>query len=153
MDWQRPVACIFNWVEFLQVQGIPLRPMVSLRDWGITEQEFLPTRHRQYKLGAICLILNLLPHLPFLLIGDSGQEDPEIYQEVVRDYPGRILGVYFRHVNRGRRRDEAMRRIGEQIEATGSAFLLTADTQEMARHAANQGWIAESLFPAPAQPL
>ena len=128
-------------VEFLQVQGIPLGPMVSLRDWGITGQEFLPSKHRQHKLGAISMILDLLPHLPFLLIGDDGQEDPEIYQEVVRDYPGRILGVYIRHVNWGRKRDKAIRWVGEEIVATGSAFLLTADTYEMARHAAEQGWI------------
>ena len=65
-------------VEFLQVQGIPLGPMVSLRDWGITRQEFLPSKHRQHKLGAIRVILDLLPNLPFLLIGDSGQEDAQI---------------------------------------------------------------------------
>jgi phosphatidate phosphatase APP1 len=130
-------------VEFLQIQGIPLGPMVSLRDWGITGQEFLPSKHRQHKLGAIRKILDLLPHLPFLLIGDSGQEDPEIYLDVVRDYPGRILGVYIRHLSRGRKRDEAIRRAGEKIKATGSAFLLTADTQEMARHAADQGLIGK----------
>jgi phosphatidate phosphatase APP1 len=128
-------------VEFLQVQGIPLGPMVSLRDWGITRQEFLPSKHRQHKLGAIRVILDLLPNLPFLLIGDSGQEDAQIYREVALGYPGRILGVYIRLVNGGRNRGEAMREAGEQILATGSAFLLTADTQEMMRHATEQGWI------------
>jgi phosphatidate phosphatase APP1 len=128
-------------VEFLQVQGIPLGPMVSLRDWGITHQEFLPTRHRQHKLGAIRMILDLLPKLPFLLIGDSGQEDPRIYQEIVQGYQGRIFGVYIRDISPGRKRTEALQRIGREIEADGSEFLLTADTQEMVQHAARQGWI------------
>jgi phosphatidate phosphatase APP1 len=128
-------------VEFLQVQGIPLGPMVSLRDWGITHQEFLPTRHRQHKLGAIRMILDWLPDLLFILIGDSGQEDTEIYQEVARDYPGRILGVYIRDISRSRKRTDSINRVGREIEAAGSTFLLTADTREMARHAARHGWI------------
>jgi phosphatidate phosphatase APP1 len=115
--------------------------MVSLRDWGITHQEFLPTRHRQHKLGAIRMILDLLPKLPFLLIGDSGQEDPRIYQEIVQGYQGRIFGVYIRDISPGRKRTEALQRIGREIEADGSEFLLTADTQEMVQHAARQGWI------------
>jgi hypothetical protein len=35
--------------------------------------------------------------------------------------------------------------VGEEIDASGSVFLLTADTQEMARHAVQQGWIVAGL--------
>jgi phosphatidate phosphatase APP1 len=128
-------------VEFMQLQGIPSGPMVSLRDWGITELEFLPTRHRQHKLSAIRMILDLLPHLSFLLIGDSGQEDPQIYREVVQSYPRRVLGVYIRNVSQSRRQGAVLRQAEGEINMAGSAFLLAADTQEMARHAARQGWI------------
>jgi phosphatidate phosphatase APP1 len=38
------------------------------------------------------------PHLNFVLIGDSGQEDPKIYREIVAIFPGRILAVYIRDV-------------------------------------------------------
>jgi phosphatidate phosphatase APP1 len=49
-------------------------------------------------VAAITRILATYPALPFVLIGDSGQEDPEIYCEIVRSYPGRILAVYIRNV-------------------------------------------------------
>ena len=33
-----------------------------------------------------------------MLIGDSGEKDPEIYADIVRAQPGRILAVYIREV-------------------------------------------------------
>tara|TARA_R110002049_G_scaffold56603_2_gene155951 strand:- start:2229 stop:3227 length:999 start_codon:yes stop_codon:yes gene_type:complete len=47
-------------------------------------------------------ILNLLkayPKLKFILIGDSGEHDPDIYLEVAQAYPDRILAIYLRSVN------------------------------------------------------
>jgi phosphatidate phosphatase APP1 len=87
------------------------------------------------------MILDLLPDLSFLLIGDNGQEDPQIYQEVALDYPGRILGVYIRDVSGGRKRIGEMRQIKEAIESAGSKFVVTSETGVMARHAVEQGWI------------
>jgi len=128
-------------VEFFQIYAIPSGPMLSLRDWGITHNEVLPTRHRLHKVDAVRRNLDLVPGLPFILIGDSGQEDPEIYQEVVRLYPNRILAVYIRAVSRSQKRLKAIHRLAKEVEAAGSSFLLAQDTQAMARHAAQQGWI------------
>ena len=61
--------------EFLTLQKIPLGPLL-LRDWGVNAQETLPTGHASHKLEAIRRIMGLFPALPFILIGDSGQEDP-----------------------------------------------------------------------------
>jgi hypothetical protein len=80
--------------------GHPRSARIILRDWGITERGVLPTRHGVHKLGAIRQILDTYPHLPFILIGDSGQEDPEIYRDVVHEYGARILAVYIRNVTR-----------------------------------------------------
>ncbi|OGO63192.1 MAG: hypothetical protein A2Z45_08925 [Chloroflexi bacterium RBG_19FT_COMBO_55_16] len=128
-------------VEFFQIYAIPSGPMLSLRDWGITHNEVLPTRHRLHKVDAVRRNLDLVRGLPFILIGDSGQEDAEIYQEVVRLYPNRILAVYIRAVSRSQKRLKAIHRLAKEVEAAGSSFLLAQDTQAMARHAAQQGWI------------
>ena len=53
---------------------------------------------REQKTGRIREILDLHPELPFVLLGDSGEKDPEIYADIVRAYPGRILAVYIREV-------------------------------------------------------
>lgn len=126
--------------EFLEHQSIPLGPIV-LRDWGISDQGVLPTRHGVHKLGAIRQILDTYPAMPFVLIGDSGQEDPEIYRDVVHEYGDRILAVYIRDVTRGADRARAIHELSEEVKLAGSELLLSDDTRASARHAAGRGWI------------
>lgn len=127
-------------VDFFALQEIPLAPLI-LRDWGITETELLPTQHKQYKLNALREVLDFYEELPFLLIGDSGQQDPEIYTEVVQMVPGRILAVYIRDVSPEVERNTAVLRLAEQVQLAGSTLILAGDTLTMAKHAADQEWI------------
>jgi phosphatidate phosphatase APP1 len=132
--------------DFLEHQHIPLGPLL-LRDWGISERGVLPTSHGSHKLGAIRQILDCYPALPFILIGDSGQEDPEIYSAIVHDYGQRILAVYIRDVTHsGRAR--AITALAQEVAGAGSELLLASDTLECARHAARKGWIEEEALDA-----
>lgn len=133
--------------EFFHIHGIPLGPLLFLRDWGLTEQEFLPTRHRTHKLREIRGIVGAFPHLPFILIGDSGQQDPEIYREVVDLYPGRIMAVYIRNVSRHPERIEAVRALAAEVLNAGSTLILADNTVPLARHALSMGWIAPDSMP------
>ncbi len=131
--------------EFLEVQGIPHGP-IMLRRWGLGRGSSLPTRHAAFKLDMIRRILDLTPALPFMLIGDSGQEDPEVYREIVHQYPGRILAVYIRNVSRQPERSERIRALVVEVVARGVPLVLADDTFELAEHAAAHGWISnESL--------
>ena len=131
--------------EFLTLQKIPIGPLM-LRDWGLGAQESLPTGHAGHKLGAIKRILDLFPALPFILIGDSGQEDPEIYHRVVHDYPDRILAVYIRNVTPHPARVDAIRRLASEVEKAGSTLLLTEDTLAAAKDASAKGWITANAL-------
>ena len=73
------------------------------------------------------------------MIGDSGQHDPEIYAEVVRRNPGRILAIYIREVrlDPGDRRVEAISDTWEE----DVPFVLAADSAAVAVHAAGLGLI------------
>lgn len=127
-------------VEFMELNDIPLGP-IMLRDWGVSASELLPTTHGAHKQDAIRQILETYPTLPFILIGDSGQEDPEIYRQVVCDFPGRILSIYIRDVNDDAARRASVQRLAHELAEDGSTLLLTADTAVAAEHAAAQGWI------------
>jgi len=78
-------------VAFLRHRGFPTGP-VLLRDLLGT------AAGREQKTDRIAEILDVHPGLPFVLIGDSGEKDPEIYADIVREHPGRILAVYIREV-------------------------------------------------------
>lgn len=129
-------------IEFLELNDIPLGPL-TLRDWGLTPDELLPTSHGDHKMTAIRQLLDTYPHLPFILIGDSGQEDPEIYAETVHTYPERILCVYIRDVSERAERDKKIQSLGREIEKAGSTLVLAQNTLQAAEHAAGRGWISE----------
>ncbi|MFN2396848.1 MAG: phosphatase domain-containing protein, partial [Bacteroidales bacterium] len=49
-------------------------------------------------LEKVEMLMNLYPGMNFILIGDSGQHDPELYAEVMEKYPGRVKAVYIREI-------------------------------------------------------
>ncbi len=125
--------------EFLEHRRIPMGPLF-LRDWGIRGAS-LPIGHRSHKLEAIRQILDTYPGMPFLLLGDSGQQDPEIYAEVVAGYPQRILGIYIRDVTGHAERRTAIETLAQEVHDAGSTLVLAEDTVAAARHAVSMGWI------------
>ncbi len=129
-------------VDFFGLQNIPLGPVLFLRDWGLTPEEILPVDNRNYKMKVIRELMDFYHEMPFILIGDSGQEDPEIYQEVVASYPGRVLAVYIRNVSRDLKRPEAIKMLAQEVLQHGSTLILADDTLSIARHASEKGWIA-----------
>lgn len=137
--------------EFLYLHGIPAGPM-ELRDWGMSRDELLPAGHSRHKRLAIDRILRAYPGLDFLLVGDSGQEDPEIYRRVVDDHPGRVLAIYIRSVVPDPRRIETVNALAEELAETGnSELVLVHDTLDAARHAARRGWIHPAAVEAVAR--
>jgi phosphatidate phosphatase APP1 len=131
-------------MEFFHLQNIPIGPLM-LRDWGASRRG-LPHKHRDHKVESIRHIMDFLP-LPFLLIGDSGQKDPEIYHEILSMYPKRILAIYIRNVSRNLKRPAAIRELAKKVIEAGSTLILTDDTLAAARHAIEQGWIKPDKFP------
>ena len=77
-------------------QNFPKGP-VLLRDFrGPFEKTPKPEKpHKQHEIRNI---LNTYPHLKFILIGDSGEHDVDIYLEVAEEYPEQIIAVYLRSV-------------------------------------------------------
>ena len=126
--------------DFLRLNEIPAGPLM-LRDWGISPSEFLPTAHGKHKHQAIEAILTTYPDMPFLLIGDSGQEDPEIYHEVVANHPGQILGIYIRAVTGEADRRRTIEELAGEVDRQGVPLVLVEDTLQAALHAVEHGWV------------
>lgn len=128
--------------EFFNLHQIPVGPLLFLREWGVTLQSPLPRRAENHKWELIEHMLQIYGDLPVVLIGDSGQHDPEIYARVAYEHPGRVMAIYIRNVSRGAARPHAIDMLSQQIAEAGSSMLLAADTEAMASDAARRGLIA-----------
>jgi phosphatidate phosphatase APP1 len=125
--------------DFFEMQGIPAGPLM-LRDLQLDLKKLFASAHKTHKLNQIEKIFKYTGELPFILIGDSGQKDPEIYQEVVRRHPGRILAIYIRDVSK-EHRDKQVYQIMDETLSLGAEMLFVKDTEAAARHAIGQGYI------------
>jgi phosphatidate phosphatase APP1 len=127
--------------EFFKMHDIPVGPMLFLREWGITWKSPLPRKAEDHKRELIGNMLALYKDLPFVLIGDSGQHDPEVYRQIVDEYPGRVAAVYIRNVSRDETRIREIEELAKAVTSAGSGMVLAADSLAMAEHAAGLGLI------------
>ena len=125
--------------EFLKINKLPRGPIL-LRDFGLPYEE-VPKTYKNHKHHHIVSILNLYPHLSFVLIGDSGEKDADIYQSICAEYPNRIKAVYIRDVG-SRKRAERVREILNCIPNT--PCLLISHYDKAIEHAQEIGLIANS---------
>lgn len=131
-------------VDFMDFQGIPQGPLF-LRDYGRQTLRSSGGGHGGHKTTHIRHIMETHAELPFILIGDSGQEDPEIYRDIVHEYPERIETVYIRDVSQKRRVREVQELI-EECQEKKVDMLLVPNTVEAAQHAAASGFIPQDAI-------
>lgn len=134
-------------IHFLELHEIPVGP-VELRDWGPLWDEARRIGRREDKTAAVERIFETIPDLPFLLVGDSGELDPEIYRDIVHRFPARVPAVYIRDVSRDPLRKKEIADLAAEVESAGSALVLAKDTAAAARHAADHGWIEPASLAA-----
>ena len=127
---------------FFAQHDIPAGPILFLREWGISWKSPLPRKAEDHKRELIRNMLALYHELPFVLIGDSGQRDPEVYRQIVDENPGRVLAVYIRNVSRKGERIGEIEELASVVAEAGSSLVLAADSLAMAEHAAELGLIA-----------
>jgi phosphatidate phosphatase APP1 len=136
---------IYDTLEaFFALHRFPGRPVLFLREWGLRFRPPFIRRDHDHKIEMINELLAVSPDLPVVLIGDSGQHDPEMYGDVVRSWPGRVCLVLIRDVARGGR-DRAVADIAAAFAAAGTPFVIAERSEEMAEAAAAAGLITGSV--------
>lgn len=88
--------------EFMAREGFPAGSF-HLQDFRLKDRSFfnLFRSPEESKIARIEEIIRLYPRRSFILVGDSGEKDPEVYGTVARRYPGRISAVFIRRVQGG----------------------------------------------------
>lgn len=132
--------------KFMNINNIPNGPIL-LRDIELSPANLLSFSHKGHKQKQVDPIFQRFPELPFILIGDSGQKDPEIYHHLIQQYPDRILAVYIRDaVPDDDTRREEIAAIAQSIRKAGVEFVLFVETATAAKHAASHRWIEEDAI-------
>ncbi|MEE1622287.1 App1 family protein [Zafaria sp. J156] len=68
-----------------------------LTDWGPTEGRWFRSG-QQHKVDQLRRLAAQFPHISWLLVGDDGQHDPEIYAEFARRHPGQVRAIAIRQL-------------------------------------------------------
>lgn len=92
-----PLPLIGALHEFIDDSGLP-HGSISLKPFRWSDGTFLdlfdaPADHKQ---GVIEEIIDAFEERKFVLVGDTGERDPEIYGDIARENPGRVLAIYVR---------------------------------------------------------
>jgi phosphatidate phosphatase APP1 len=117
--------------EFFETSGFPAFT-VSLKTIRLKDSSILDlfkggdvTKPRQIEP-----LLESFPERRFLLVGDSGEQDPEVYRAMMRKYPQQIIATYIRNVS-GATVDDS--RFGPLVAEFGAErFVLFAEPVEVA---------------------
>ena len=82
-----------------------------------------------YKVDTISDLLNRLPRREFVLIGDSGEKDPEVYAEIARKYRRQVRAILIRDVRAPGEIDERIATLRKGLP--GLRFIVFRDASEL----------------------
>jgi phosphatidate phosphatase APP1 len=127
---------------FLARHRFPDGPLV-LTDWGPGADSLLRVSTRAHKLSTLRQLAQALPRSRFVLIGDSGQQDPAIYADFCAEHPGRVAAIYIRRAGAaGPAGDQRAEQAERLLTEAGVPFVLADNTEAMLEHAVQHGLAA-----------
>ena len=103
--------------SFLSRHGYQPAPLL-LTDWGPTPDAWFRSG-REHKRAELKRLIAELPQVSWILVGDDGQHDPELYCEVADAAPDRVRAIAVRELS-----------ITEQIRTHGLAGTPTSKSEQ-----------------------
>ena len=84
-------------LRFLHQHRYPIGPML-MTDWGPTPTGLF-RNGEAHKKAQLRNLLIMFPNIEWVLVGDDGQHDPIIYDELAREHPSRVAAIALRELN------------------------------------------------------
>lgn len=82
--------------RFLERHGFPAGT-VLMTDWGVTPNRWFRDG-KKHKSSSLTRLMEDMPHVTWVLVGDDGEHDPTIYRELAQAYPNRVSAIALRQV-------------------------------------------------------
>lgn len=118
--------------EFQMFNGFP-EGSRDLKHMGLGPNTDKLLAQKDYKLNKLRELFTSFPERRFLLIGDSGEKDPEIYRQIQKEFPQQVKGILIRNVSKDQATDQRYQ-----------GQLLFNQASEAAAFAQKQGWITQA---------
>lgn len=121
---------------FLKQNKFPKGPILlrSFKDIFSKKSGNRPQKHTE-----ILNIMKTYPNLKFILIGDSGEHDADIYMDVASEFPSQVAAIYLRSV-RHKKKMQRMKTLFKDYNQI--PVLLVNSSDEAIEHAKQNGFIA-----------
>jgi hypothetical protein len=103
--------------QFIRNHGFP-QGILRLRGPGALTANYLAGSVKRYKQNELRIIMERF-NLPVILIGDSGQNDPEVYSEIDKLYPGKVKRILIRSIQERPLTRERMQSLSDKVEIIG----------------------------------
>jgi phosphatidate phosphatase APP1 len=134
--------------DFLALNAVPPGP-IFLRDIGTDTGKFIKTPGHGHKLERARTLIGRNPQLRWILLGDSGQADAELYAEAAREFGDRIAAIYIRDVDPDidSPLDVGVDAWIEKVAGTKVPMLRVQDSVAIAEHAATLGLLDAAAIP------
>lgn len=83
----------------LHLRDFPVN-VLSLQTWEkLPDQIFDPNATFDHKVREISILMRRFPGRKFILVGDSGEKDPEVYREIQRQFGAQVQEILIREVS------------------------------------------------------
>ncbi len=130
--------------DFLELNAIPKGPLL-LRDLGFDANKFLKGGH-DHKLDKARNLMQLYDPLPFVLFGDSGQEDARLYATAAEEFGERIKAIFIRDIDPSTKstHDAKVADHVKRSQAAGVPMYLIQDSVQAAQIASNHGLLPDT---------
>jgi phosphatidate phosphatase APP1 len=133
-------------VDFFQFKGIP-RGTLLLSDARLQLFSLFRSGNKHHhKYNQIRQLFELYYDQDFILIGDSGQRDPEIYLNIAEMFPSRVKAIYIRRIGKKKKKKRLERLMAEAREL-GVEMIPVHTTTEAAWHAVKRKFIRADQIP------
>jgi phosphatidate phosphatase APP1 len=111
---------IYNFMDF---RNYP-KGSVDLKKWGFGPGDDNPIHQENYKQEKLRQLFQTYPQRSFLLFGDSGEKDPEIYRAIATEFPGRVKGIFINNVSKSKPNEPRFQGVHLTANATEQAQIL-----------------------------
>lgn len=110
--------------SFLQTNGFPQGTL-------ILKKSLTGGSHQQHKLGWLQTIASRFPLMPMLLLGDSGEKDPQIYAEFAAslEKPGLIKAIVIHLVANDEEHLQKLNEHAASVKKLGVPFIIWRDSE------------------------